>query len=50
MEGSDPVVLEGGLRVRGRIDRVDEHDGMALVIDYKTGKRVDRYKVGELGA
>jgi ATP-dependent helicase/DNAse subunit B len=45
MEGSDPVVLEGGLRVRGRIDRVDEHDGMALVIDYKTGKRVDRYKV-----
>ena len=40
----------GGLRVRGRIDRVDECDGMALVIDYKTGKRVDRYKVGELGA
>ena len=35
----------GGLRVRGRIDRVDEFDGMALVIDYKTGKRVDRYKV-----
>ena len=31
--------------MRGRIDRVDEHDGMALVIDYKTGKRVDRYKV-----
>ena len=45
LEGSEPVVLEGGLRVRGRIDRVDEHDGMALVIDYKTGKRVDRYKV-----
>ncbi len=31
--------------MRGRIDRVDEYDGMALVIDYKTGKRVDRYKV-----
>jgi len=45
LEGSDPVELDGGLRVRGRIDRVDEHDGMALVIDYKTGKRVDRYKV-----
>ena len=42
---SEPVELDGGLRVRGRIDRVDEHDGMALVIDYKTGKRVDRYKV-----
>jgi ATP-dependent helicase/DNAse subunit B len=43
-DDTDPVELEGGLRVRGRIDRVDEHDGMALVIDYKTGKRVDRYK------
>jgi len=41
----EPVELDGGLRVRGRIDRVDECDGMALVIDYKTGKRVDRYKV-----
>jgi ATP-dependent helicase/DNAse subunit B len=45
MEGSEPVELDGGLRVRGRIDRVDEYDGMALVIDYKTGKNVDRYKV-----
>ncbi|MET0614086.1 MAG: PD-(D/E)XK nuclease family protein [Thermoleophilaceae bacterium] len=45
MGESEPVELEGGLRVRGRIDRVDECDGMALVIDYKTGKRVDRYKV-----
>jgi ATP-dependent helicase/DNAse subunit B len=44
-DGAEPVELDGGLRVRGRIDRVDEHDGMALVIDYKTGKRVDRYKV-----
>ena len=41
---SEPVELDGGLRVRGRIDRVDEHDGMALVIDYKTGRKVDRYK------
>jgi RecB family exonuclease len=44
-EDCEPVELDGGLRVRGRIDRVDECDGMALVIDYKTGKRVDRYKV-----
>jgi len=44
-ESSEPVELDGGLRVRGRIDRVDQYDGMALVIDYKTGKRVDRYKV-----
>jgi ATP-dependent helicase/DNAse subunit B len=45
MEGSEPVELEGGLRVRGRIDRVDRCGDMALVIDYKTGKKVDRYKV-----
>jgi ATP-dependent helicase/DNAse subunit B len=45
LEGTEAVELEGGLRVRGRIDRVDEFDGMALVIDYKTGKKVDRYKV-----
>ncbi|HEX3278476.1 MAG TPA: PD-(D/E)XK nuclease family protein [Thermoleophilaceae bacterium] len=45
-EGSPPVELEAGLRVRGRIDRVDTSDGMALVIDYKSGKRVDSYKVG----
>ena len=44
-DDGEPVELDGGLRVRGRIDRVDECDGMALVIDYKTGKRVDRYKV-----
>jgi ATP-dependent helicase/DNAse subunit B len=43
---SDPVELEPGLRVRGRIDRVDTTDGMALVIDYKSGKKVDSYKVG----
>jgi ATP-dependent helicase/DNAse subunit B len=44
-DDGEPVELDGGLRVRGRIDRVDECDGMALVIDYKTGRRVDRYKV-----
>ena len=32
--------------MRGRIDRVDTSDGMALVIDYKSGKYVDSYKVG----
>ena len=44
-EGEEPVEIAGGLRVRGRIDRVDTNDGMALVLDYKSGKRVDRYKV-----
>jgi ATP-dependent helicase/DNAse subunit B len=44
-EGTEPVEIAEGLRVRGRIDRVDTNDGMALVLDYKSGKRVDRYKV-----
>jgi ATP-dependent helicase/DNAse subunit B len=44
-EGHDPVEIAEGLRVRGRIDRIDTSDGMALVLDYKSGKRVDRYKV-----
>ncbi|MGH2803035.1 MAG: PD-(D/E)XK nuclease family protein, partial [Thermoleophilaceae bacterium] len=44
-EGHQPVEIAEGLRVRGRIDRVDTSDGMALVLDYKTGKRVDSYKV-----
>jgi ATP-dependent helicase/DNAse subunit B len=43
--GDEPVEVADGVRVRGRIDRVDTSDGMALVLDYKTGKRVDRYKV-----
>ena len=43
-EGDEPVEIAEGLRVRGRIDRVDTNDGMALVLDYKGGKRVDRYK------
>jgi ATP-dependent helicase/DNAse subunit B len=44
-EGHDPVEIADGLRLRGRIDRVDTNDGMALVLDYKSSKRVDRYKV-----
>ena len=44
-DGGEPVELEGGLRLRGRIDRVDVKGDMALVIDYKTGRSVDRYKV-----
>jgi ATP-dependent helicase/DNAse subunit B len=44
-ESGGPVEIEGGLRLRGRIDRVDVKDDLALVIDYKTGRSVDRYKV-----
>jgi ATP-dependent helicase/DNAse subunit B len=40
----EPVELAPGLRVGGRIDRVDTSDGMALVIDYKSGKNVESYK------
>ena len=40
-----PVEIEEGLMVSGRIDRVDASDGMALVIDYKSGRNVDTYKV-----
>jgi ATP-dependent helicase/DNAse subunit B len=45
-DAGEPVEIAPGLKVRGRIDRVDTSDGMALVIDYKSGKRVDSYKVG----
>ena len=44
-DDGEPVEIAEGLRVRGRMDRVDTSDGMALVLDYKSGKRVDRYKV-----
>ena len=44
-DGGEPVEIAEGLRVRGRIDRVDTRDGRALVIDYKSGRKVDRYKV-----
>ena len=46
-EGSPhgPVEIDDGLFVTGRIDRVDTADGMALVIDYKAGRKVDTYKV-----
>jgi ATP-dependent helicase/DNAse subunit B len=40
-----PVEVAEGLAVRGTIDRVDVWDGHALVRDYKSGKRVDSYKV-----
>jgi ATP-dependent helicase/DNAse subunit B len=43
-EGTGPVEIAAGLRVRGRIDRVDTNDGKALVLDYKSSRRVDRYK------
>jgi len=39
----EPVAIDG-VNVRGRIDRVDVHDGHALVRDYKSGKSVDTYK------
>ena len=39
----EPVAIDG-VNVRGRIDRVDVHDGHALVRDYKRGKSVDTYK------
>jgi ATP-dependent helicase/DNAse subunit B len=34
-----------GVRVRGRIDRVDTRGGQALVLDYKSGKSAASYKV-----
>ncbi|MBE9112301.1 PD-(D/E)XK nuclease family protein [Nodosilinea sp. LEGE 07298] len=43
--GAKPVLLEGdfegewhGLKVRGRIDRIDRTDAGLVLIDYKTGK------------
>ena len=50
MGESEPVELDGGLRVRGRIDRVDECDGMALVIDYKTRQARGPLQGRQLGA
>jgi len=38
-----PLAIDG-VSVRGRIDRIDVHDGRALVRDYKSGKSVDTYK------
>ena len=40
------VQIEGGLRVRGVIDRVDVHGDWALVRDYKSG-RVESYKAAD---
>ena len=40
-EGEEPVSIGiEGLRLRGRIDRVDTHAGQALVRDYKSGRNV----------
>lgn len=43
--GAEPVLLEGdfegewhGMKVRGRIDRIDRTDAGLVLIDYKTGK------------
>jgi len=44
-DGPGPVEIAEGVRVRGRIDRVDTNDGRALVLDYKSGKRPERYKL-----
>jgi RecB family exonuclease len=41
----EPVEIAEGVRVRGKIDRVDVFDGHALVRDYKSGKSADSYKV-----
>jgi RecB family exonuclease len=40
-----PVELAWGVRLRGKVDRVDVWDGYALIRDYKSGKSADRYKV-----
>jgi ATP-dependent helicase/DNAse subunit B len=45
MNGDEPVEIAEGVRVRGRIDRVDVWDRYALVRDYKSGKSADTYKV-----
>jgi ATP-dependent helicase/DNAse subunit B len=41
MEGSElpALELEGGVRVRGKIDRLDTWNGYALVSDYKSGRK-----------
>jgi RecB family exonuclease len=40
-----PVEIADGVSVRGKVDRVDVLDGLALVRDYKSGKSADRYRV-----
>jgi ATP-dependent helicase/DNAse subunit B len=44
-EPAGPVEIAPGVLVGGRIDRVDTSDGLALVVDYKSGRKVDSYKV-----
>ena len=42
--GGDEPVEVAGVKLRGKVDRVDVFDGQALVRDYKTGKKADSYK------
>jgi ATP-dependent helicase/DNAse subunit B len=44
--GGEPVEVAEGVRVRGKVDRIDTWEGYALVRDYKSGKSADTYKVG----
>jgi ATP-dependent helicase/DNAse subunit B len=39
-EGLPALELEGGVRIRGKIDRLDTWNGYALVTDYKSGRTV----------
>ena len=41
----EPVEVADGVRVRGKVDRVDVWNGRALVRDYKTGKSAEKYKI-----
>ena len=39
-DGEPPLEIgDGGIRLRGRVDRVDVDGGRAVVLDYKSGKR-----------
>jgi RecB family exonuclease len=50
MNGDEPVEIAEGVRVRGKIDRVDVWGRHALVRDYKSGKSADAYKVASWDA
>ncbi|HEY1356724.1 MAG TPA: PD-(D/E)XK nuclease family protein [Thermoleophilaceae bacterium] len=45
MNGEEPVEIARGVRVRGKIDRVDRCGEMAVVRDYKSSKSAGAYKV-----
>lgn len=46
--GGDDGVDIGGVRIRGRVDRVDAHplDGSRFVVDYKTGAVPSKSRIG----